>query len=464
MNAIEVTWQPANMLTEVDCFDMERTQLLYKTSSGDGEWKTSEATMRSAGRASKWVLKEVKPCLQYEFAIKVNGKGGEESTFFMNSQTVGPATEEQINNSGFVPDQPQGLRAVVGSTEATLSWDKSDCASSYEISNMEVNSQNTSFKSSETNSVQLDGLQHCSNYEVAVSAVLNGEYSDDLVDNFQTKPRTDAASHLEVLLEPTMDSASVRWDTWKVASCINEYEVTAEAVSAGEAKQTEVVKKTSGLSFVSHVVSGLESCTDYNLKIQPLYPGMEGLESKMVAFRTLSPGVESIEVGEVTTESVSSGSMLVSWPEVQCATSFKVFQKKADDYDWVEVAKDVKENQITVDNLSPCTKYSFAVAAVLDDDMAETEKSVSQEITSPIDESEPFEAPNLVIHNGDREATLEWDHASCIESYTVKVTTPVYTDVQEYEVAANGARITSTIPNLEPCTEYKVQVCSCHFW
>ena len=139
-----------------------------------------------------------------------------------------------------------------------------------------------------------------------------------------------------------MDSAVVEWEAWKVASCIDEYELTAEPVSGGEAKQTEVVKKTPGLPVVSHVLSGLEFCTDYNLKIQPLYPGMDNLESKMVAFRTLSPGVESIEVGEVTTESVSSGSMLVSWPSVQCATSFKVFQKKADDYDWTEVARDVK--------------------------------------------------------------------------------------------------------------------------
>ena len=64
-------------------------------------------------------------------------------------------------------------------------------------------------------------------------------------------------------------------------------------------------------------------------------------------------------------------------------------------------SRDVKESEITVDNLSPCTQYNFAVAAVLDGD-AETEKSVSEEVTSPLDENEDFEAPNLVIHNEDR--------------------------------------------------------------
>ena len=62
---------------------------------------------------------------------------------------------------------------------------------------------------------------------------------------------------------------------------------------SGEARQTEVVKKTPGLPVVSHVLSGLEFCTDYNLKIQPLYPGMDNLESKMVAFRTAVSGTPS---------------------------------------------------------------------------------------------------------------------------------------------------------------------------
>ena len=67
----------------------------------------------------------------------------------------------------------------------------------------------------------------------------------------------------------------------------------------------------------------------------------------------------------------------------------------------MSLPRDVKESEITVDNLSPCTQYNFAVAAVLDGD-AETEKSVSEEVTSPLDENEDFEAPNLVIHNEDR--------------------------------------------------------------
>ena len=71
----------------------------------------------------------------------------------------------------------------------------------------------------------MEGLKFCTNYEVSLSAVLNGEYSEDTVENFKTKPRTDAAAHLNVKVVPAMDSANVEWEAWKVASCIDEYEV-----------------------------------------------------------------------------------------------------------------------------------------------------------------------------------------------------------------------------------------------
>ena len=106
VTAVEVTWQPQNMLTDMSCFDMDQTALLFRTSSSE-EWQRAEAEMRPAGQASKWTLK-VKPCLRYEFAIKVSGEGEAQQTL---QQAVGPATEEEIRSSGFVPDAPQGFVA-----------------------------------------------------------------------------------------------------------------------------------------------------------------------------------------------------------------------------------------------------------------------------------------------------------------------------------------------------------------
>ena len=63
-----------------------------------------------------------------------------------------------------------------------------------------------------------------------------------------------------------------------------------------------------------------------------------------------------------------------------------------------------------------------------------------------------------LIHNADKSATVEWDHASCIESYLIKVCTEAYTDCHEHVVTPNGARLTKTIPELEPCTLYSIEV------
>ncbi len=84
---------------------------------------------------------------------------------------------------------------------------------------------------------------------------------------------------------------------------------------------------------------------------------------------------------------------------------------------------DTSGTELTVDNVAPCTEFLFAVSAVLGvaGAAAETSRSVSAPVRSPLDESDPFEVPNLSVHNGDRAAELEWDHAGCVAGYSVRV-------------------------------------------
>lgn len=454
VTSIEVAWQPQNMLDDIACFDLTQTALLYRTSTSD-EWTAADARMRSAGQSAKWTLGDVKPCLQYQFAIKVSGQS--EATLQL-SKTVGPAEESEITSSGFVPEKPEGFEAVVGANMATLKWDGVDCAASYELSYNEVGSEDQpEFKSAEGNEVQLEGLDFCTNYEITLNSVIGEEFSDDLISNFRTKPRIDAAKNLDVNIAPTLDSAVISWEAWKSVSCIDEYQITICAVGGDNScLPTEIVKKPRGLPTVTYSISGLNPCTDYNLKIQPMYVEEE-LEEKMVSFRTLSPGVDSMVVGQVSTQSVTSGSMLVSWPSVRCATTYKVYQKETAEDDWMEVAA-TEEREITVDNLTPCTEYHFAVSATLDEQ--DTERSVGPEVMSQLDENDPFEAPNLEIDNADRHATLSWEHAACIESYVINVCHSSYTDCYKIEVSPEyGTKtISKRIDDLEPCTLYSLEV------
>ncbi len=455
VTAIEVAWQPQNMLDDMACFDLTQTALLYRTTDA-GEWAVADTRQRAAGQSAKWTLAEVKPCLRYQFAIKVTG---ESEAILQLTASVGPAEEQEIVDSGFVPSAPSGFEAEGGANMATLRWDAVDCAAKYELSVNEAGSNEYSFKSAESNQIQLEGLKFCTNYEATINALsLGDEYSSDLIVNFKTKPRMDAAKDLDVKVEATMDSAVITWDTWKSVSCIGQYQITICPVGGDtECLPTEIVDKPTGLPTITYSVSGLLPCMDYNLKIQPLYVEEE-LEEKMVAFRTLSPSVDSVSVGQVGTESVSSGSMMVSWPSVKCATTYKIFQQETSGYDdWTLVAE-TEDLAITVDNLTPCTEYHFGVAAVLDGQ--ETVKSEGPAVMSQLDEEDPFEAPNLVIENADRHVDVSWQHANCIESYVINICHSAYTDCVKVEVApAYGEKqVTKRIEDLEPCTHYSLEV------
>ena len=64
--------------------------------------QVSDARQRPSGPSAKWLVPIV-PCLQYSFAIKVQGQ---EEAIFELPKTVGPADPEAITKSGYVPEAP----------------------------------------------------------------------------------------------------------------------------------------------------------------------------------------------------------------------------------------------------------------------------------------------------------------------------------------------------------------------
>lgn len=300
---------------------------------------------------------------------------------------------------------------------------------------------------------------NCSLLQVTLNAVLNDEYSEDLVAYFATKPRLDAASDLEVEVKPSIGAADITWEAWKSVSCISEYQITICPVNdpIEGCLPTVMITKAPGLPAVTYTAENLNPCTDYNLEIQPMYPEAE-IESKMVSFRTQSPAADSLSVGEIKTESAGSGSMLLEWPAVKCAENYFVYQKQTGEEEWQKVA-DTPEQAITIDNITPCTELHFALTAVLNGDQ-ETEKSVGNAVMSALDESAPFAAPNLKTENADTHADVSWDHAACIEAYVIKVCQESYTDCITYDIqpTAEDDKINYRIGNLAPCTLYSLEV------
>ena len=380
---------------------------------------------------------------------------------------LGPATEEEIVDSSFKPDAPENFGAKVGANSATLTWSKSDCALSYEIGLVE--SGDTSKLRSETvpagdeTKINVGDLKPCTRYETTISAILGDKYSDDLVSSFATKPRLDAVASLKPAFVTTLDSAVITWDTWLSVSCIDQYQVTICHKLTKQCQPPVTVTKTQGMPTVSFTANNLEPCTAYTFEIKPLYPDTK-IDEKIFEFKTQSPPAHTLTVDRVSAKTVSTSTMQVSWTQVQCAVNYRVYQKATEDNSWKSVA-DTPQLEIPVDNITPCTRYHFAISAILDNGQ-ETEKSVGPEMISDLEENDPFEAPNLFVLNGDRHADVSWGHADCISSYVVKVCQIAYTDCLEASVnptdfidgAEKDRTIRYKIENLDPCTLYTLEI------
>ncbi len=394
------------------------------------------------------------------------GNGVSEAMFEL-PKTLGPATEEETVDSSFKPDAPENFGAKVGANSASLTWSKSDCALSYEIGLIE--SGDTSKIRSETvpaggeSKINVGDLKPCTRYETTVSAILGDKYSEDLVSSFATKPRLDAVASLKPTFVTTLDTAVITWDTWQSVSCIDQYQVTICHKLTKQCQPPVTVTKTQGMPTVSFTANNLDACTAYTFEIKPLYPDTK-IDEKIFEFKTQSPPAHTLTVDRVSAKTVSTSTMQVSWTQVQCAVNYRVYQKATEDNSWNQVA-DTPQLEIPVDNITPCTRYHFAISAILDNGQ-ETEKSVGPEMISDLEENDPFEAPNLFVLNADRHADVSWGHADCISSYVVKVCQIEYTDCLEASVnptdfidgAEKDRTIRYKIENLDPCTLYTLEI------
>ena len=126
---------------------------------------------------------DVKPCLEYRFAIKVSGP--DHSATLELPTPLGPASPAEVLSSRYVPEAPSaGFAADAGAQLATLRWDPVDCAASYDVSvraaggggGEEVFLQ---VAEGETE-VRVGDLRPCTAYEVTVNAYLGDEVGEFL--------------------------------------------------------------------------------------------------------------------------------------------------------------------------------------------------------------------------------------------------------------------------------------------
>ena len=467
-NKAEILWEPTDMLTDPTQFKVAAAELEIRQDN-DESWSIADVDTRNYGKAIKWTV-ETKPCKTYYFRIRVIGNeisSGKEACLQIPTP-LEPLSPDEIRKSGYTPDPPTGFSANVHSGSAELSWAASDCALAYEISYVEAgdDQEKQIRQDQETPTpITVNDLKPCTRYDTFIYAILDDRYSEPAEPTFATQPRTDAATSLDINVSPDLDFATVSWETWKSVSCIDEYKIKACKTGTETCNEEETINRSVGSPLVSHKVEGLEACTDYTLHITPVFEDLN-IEVKTVDFRTLSTDASQLNVDRVGSEVRAGGSIFVNWDSVSCAAKYKVYQKEVGQEEWMELATILatEPTETTVNAVTPCTTYQFAISAVLvnaDGTESETEKTAGEAQMTSLDHNTPFSAPRFSEIAGDNNLEITWGHADCIDSYIVKWCESLYSDCKTETAVPNDngdKMITHSIANLTPCTEYDVHI------
>ena len=450
-NKITVDWRLVDLVENI--VDLDTSQSIVEVKAGEGEWVRETGVMKRG--TFKATVRQVAPCKSHEVRFVVKSKEGEEATSPF-TVTVDPATPEQIEESRFTPKAPTNL--VVNPLEGNkveVSWDASECATHYEIFASAGASSISESTEGET-SIVLEA-ESCEQYEIAVTAYTGQEASDDATADFSTSPSEGAAEKLEISVESDVTTAEASWNGWKHLSCVANY--TVELCKDGVCEESVAVERDSyGGKSVFAPETDLEECSEYTLKVKPLFKGLD-LPPKVVTFTTKAPLMVNVEgsLGTVTAEAGDQEMVTINWSAVKCAATYTVYQKQSlEGSDWEEMEK-VGTEQLTTQGV-PCTQYNYGVTVTIngkESQMVETDEV----LVIPMVTSVPFHPSSLHMNPTENGLTATWEHAHCISGYRVEVCEAGTEDCVEPQIDLTATHEQDvTAESLKPCTEYTMKI------
>jgi len=450
-NKITVDWRLVDLVENIE--DLDTSQSIVEVKAGEGEWVRETGVMKRG--TFKATVRQVAPCKSHEVRFVVKSKEGEEATSPF-TVTVDPATPEQIEESRFTPKAPTNL--VVNSLEGNkveVSWDASECATHYEIFASAGASSISESTEGET-SIVLEA-ESCEQYEIAVTAYTGQEASDDATADFSTSPSEGAAEKLEISVESDVTTAEASWNGWKHLSCVANY--TVELCKDGVCEESVAVERDSyGGKSVFAPETDLEECSEYTLKVKPIFKGLD-LPPKVVTFTTKAPLMVNVEgsLGTVTAEAGDQEMVTINWSAVKCAATYTVYQKQSlEGSDWEEMEK-VGTEQLTTQGV-PCTQYNYGVTVTINGEESEMVET-DEVLVIPMVTSVPFHPSSLHMNPTENGLTATWEHAHCISGYRVEVCEAGTEDCVEPQIDLTATHEQDvTAESLKPCTEYTMKI------
>jgi len=456
VSRIILEWEPLSMVEDRASINSNDLSVLIK--SGDGEYVPLNSRPRVRGGKYMYTINIV-PCKEQHLRFILKGDEGQE--IFDLPEAIPASSPELIATSGFLPKVPDNVNIEQNEDNVVLTWDPSECASSYYL-RFEGPDGNEFDKEVEENTVTITEFDACSQYDVFATASVHGVESDEgFLDTVSTHPSAEAAEKLDPKVSTTINSVTAKWDAYNKLACVNNYAVkVCKDGDCGEPVTVELDNTLPFLEFSS--TEDLNQCSDYTLSIQPLYEG-KNLAEKEVPFRTLSPKVDAVDLKlkPVTAEAGDEQMISVSWSAVQCASGYEIFQHvSTPDGDWETIGTS-KATELSIKGV-PCTEYRYGVKVTIDGIQSEIVEA-EEAIMTPIDNTVPYVASNLISEPSTDSIELSWDHAKCITSYRIKICKDGSAEedcLEENMIIEDPSthNLTKKIENLSPCSAYSMQI------
>ena len=464
---LEITVRTGQLVE--DTGELARTGVSVEVKSGTERWRVVESQPAVRGGVYTWQA-PVPPCLSHRVRLWLEDRQGGQTSFELPG-LVEAVTASQMVESGYRPDSPAQLNISSSVSEVRVSWAPVSCAELYDVTYTSLTSGTTwSRQTSQPSLVLTEGVLSCTEYQLAVTAVLQSQYSRESLCTFLTPPDPQVALSLDPIVLPSVSGITARWRGFQRLACIRDYRIMV-CKEGNECPEQLQISRDDALILTEFSSSvALEQCTDYSLHIKPLWPS-ENLYEKVVNFRTLSPPLGNISRQLVDSQATSQNShILIQWKSVDCGSQYKVWAKYQDyqtsdleQRDW-EMIGVTSKNYFHHASLA-CTEYRFGLSVLVGLEESEI-VSLAGSVMTNIDSSVVFSPPNLEISPTESGAVVAWDHRKCILSYRLETCRQEREGrpgslCSESEVIPDErteTRLSQSVSGLQSCTNYSLAV------
>jgi hypothetical protein len=230
-----------------------------------------------------------------------------------------------------------------------IGWDAIPTASSYKVSYRLVGDVTWSEVTTNNTFINLDSLVSDTLYEYQVSYICCSTNVSESSgpDTFRTNGCTPNAHFVDII--PQGDSIQVRWN--HVPSAV-EYWLSWNIVG-------DTLPQTTVLTDTSHLISGLDLCSLYNLELRTRCSQQF---SNFSDVRTVEIPMNCIAPTFTFAYNEDYDQAIIGWEEVFSAESYRIQYRRLGDAEWLESITNTAP--LTLINLDPNSAYEYQIQSI----------------------------------------------------------------------------------------------------